>query len=529
MAAPAMGHQHGSAQGNLCRDIGLGWPPAARAGIIGDMTNEPRECVRLRRRGKIVELPRAQALMTLLDWLRLEEGATGTKEACAEGDCGACTVVLARMRDGLVVHEPVNSCILLTGQADGAEVITVEDLSGVDGPLHPVQAAMLEQHGSQCGFCTPGIVMSLYALHQTAPRPVARQAVLDALSGNLCRCTGYRPIVDAALQACAAAPARPICDVDAAALTSLDDGRDLVVGEQDRFFAAPASESVLAELYLRNPDAWLVAGATDIGLSVTKALAEPRKVIWLGRVRELAGISRSESELVLGAGVSLARAMPLLAQIHSDLGEVMRRFGSPQVRASGTVGGNIANASPIGDLAPCLIALGARVELARGSERRALPLEDFFLAYRKQDRRMSEYLQRVRIPLLGPDERFRAYKLSKRTDEDIAAVLAAFKLRVEGRIVAAARIACGGMAGVPARARRCEAALVGASLNDRGTWAGALDVLAADFAPISDHRASAAYRTAALRNLLAKALMEIAGLPEQATRLRVSGGSAHAG
>jgi xanthine dehydrogenase small subunit len=311
---------------------------------------------------------------------------------------------------------------------------------------------MLEQHGSQCGFCTPGIVMSLYALHQSAPRPVARQAVLDALAGNLCRCTGYRPIVDAALQACAAAPVRAASAEEAAGLATLDDGRDVMVGDRDYFFAAPASEAALSDLYLRHPDAWLVAGATDLGLAVTKALAEPRKVIWLGRVRELAEIERTGSELVLGAGVSLARAMPLLAGIDADLGEIMRRFGSPQVRASGTVGGNIANGSPIGDLAPCLIALGARLELARGTERRVLALEDFFLAYKKQDRRPGEYVRRVHVPLLAVNEHS-GLRLSKRMDEDISAALAAFKLRVEGRTIVAARVACGGRRHSRPRAR----------------------------------------------------------------------------
>jgi xanthine dehydrogenase small subunit len=221
--------------------------------------------------------------------------------------------------------------------------------------------------------------------------------------------------------------------------------------------------------------------------------------------------------------------MPMLAEIDPDLGEVMRRFGSPQVRASGTVGGNIANGSPIGDLAPCLIALGARLELARGTERRMLALEDFFLAYKKQDRRTGEYARCVHVPLLAVNENLRAFKLSKRMDEDISAALAAFKLRAEGRTIVAARVACGGVAGIPARARGCEAALVGVSLDDRSTWNRALDALSADFVPISDHRASAAYRTAALRNLLLKALMEIAGAPEQTTRLRPSREQAHAG
>jgi xanthine dehydrogenase small subunit len=467
-------------------------------------------------------------MMTLLDWLRLEQGSTGTKEGCAEGGCGACTVVLARARCGKVVYEPVNACMLLTGQADGADVITVEDLARPDGHLHPVQSAMIEHHGSQCGFCTPGIVMSLFALHQSAERPVARDAVVNALAGNLCRCTGYRPIVDAGLQACASAPPREPSAADIGALAALDDGRDLVAGDEHAFFAAPTTEAALSDLYLRHPDAWLLGGATDLGLAVTKALAEPRKVIWLGRVRELGEIERGEHEQVLGAAVSLARAMPLLAAIDPDLGEILRRFGSPQVRAVGTIGGNIANASPIGDLAPCLIALGARLELARGAERRSLPLESFFLEYKRQDRAPGEYVRRVHVPHLAPNAQFRAFKLSKRTDEDISAVLGAFKIEIDGRRVAAARVGCGGMAGVPARARLCETALAGASLDDRRTWTPALDALADEFTPISDHRAGAAYRRAALRNLLLKALLEIAGTPERSTRLRPSRERQHA-
>ena len=466
--------------------------------------------------------------MTLLDWLRLEQGLTGTKEGCAEGGCGACTVVLARTRAGKVVYEPVNACMLLTGQADGAQVITIEDLVRQDGRLHAVQTAMIEHHGSQCGFCTPGIVMSLFALHQSAERPVARDAVLDALQGNLCRCTGYRPIVDAGLQACAAVPPREASASEIEALAELDDGRDLMAGDEHAFFAAPASEAALSDLCLCHPDAWLVAGATDLGLAVTKALAEPRKVIWLGRVAALAEIDQSEQELVLGAAVSLARAMPLLAAIDPDLGELLRRFGSPQVRAAGTIGGNIANGSPIGDLAPCLIALGARLELACGAERRTLPLEDFFLGYKKQDRAPGEYVRRVHVPRLAAHAHFRAFKLSKRTDEDISVVLGAFKFEIGGRRITATRIACGGVAGVPARARHCEAALAGASLDERGTWLPALDALAEDFTPISDHRASAAYRGAALRNLLLKALLEIAGTSVLRTRLRPSREPHHA-
>jgi aerobic-type carbon monoxide dehydrogenase small subunit (CoxS/CutS family) len=295
--------------------------------------------------------------MTLLDWLRIEDGATGTKEGCAEGDCGACTVVLRRDKGGRVVHEPVNACILLAGQADGAEVVTVEDIGGGIGEqgaaLHPVQEAMVRHHGSQCGFCTPGIVMSLYALYQDGARPVSRAAVCDQLAGNLCRCTGYRPIIDAALEACATKPPALNAAI-AERLGAMTDETDIFAGDDQAFFAAPRSERVLAELLARFPDALLLSGATDAGLWITKSLMAPQRVIWLGRVRELDRIERNPDMLAVGATATLADAAHELGALVPDLGEIVRRFGSVQVRASATVGGNIANGSPIGDLAPCL-------------------------------------------------------------------------------------------------------------------------------------------------------------------------------
>ncbi len=468
-------------------------------------------------RGVQVDVADTPPHTTLLDWLRLSMRATGTKEGCAEGDCGACTVVLARPGVGGLVHRPVNACILLLGQADGAEIITVEDLAS-SGALHPVQAAMVEKHGSQCGFCTPGIVMSLFALYQRGHRAATRVDVCDQLAGNLCRCTGYRPIVDAALEVCegppddrfsAATPQR------LAALAALQSSQDVLVGEQSAdFFAAPASEESLAALYARHPGARIVAGATDAGLSITKGLQTPAKIIWLGRVKELETIERSTTHLSLGAGVLLADAVEALAAIHPDLGEIMRRFGSAQVRASGTVGGNIANASPIGDLAPCLIALGAALELSSVDGARTLLLEDFFIAYGKQDRRAGEYVRGVRIPLPGPQSAFRAFKISKRSDEDISAVLAAFHFILDGRRIVSARIAFGGMAGTPARARHAEAACAGIDLDAVGAGDAAIAALATDFSPIDDMRASAAYRRLVAGNLLRKALIEIAGAAE---------------
>lgn len=460
---------------------------------------------------------------TLLDWLRLQAHATGTKEGCGEGDCGACTVVLARTIDGKLDQRPVNACILLMGQVDGAEILTIEDLAE-GSRLHPVQQAMVDHHGSQCGFCTPGIVMSLFALQQGAQGPVTRPEVETALAGNLCRCTGYRPIIDAALDSCAG-PADDRFSVRSAArlsaLAAIHDRADVFVGTPDRFFAAPATEDALAALYLEHPDALILSGATDVGLWITKALQAPPRIIWLGRLRGAftAMEEAGDKALCLGAGLTLADAMAPLVRLHPDFGEIMRRFGSAQVRASGTIGGNIANGSPIGDIAPCLIALGAEIELRRGSELRRLPLEAFFVAYRKQDRRAGEYLRRIIIPRPAPDRAFRAFKVSKRFDEDISAVLGAFHIGLAGRHVVFARIAFGGMAGIPARAPQAEMAAIGIDLDDPATWASALAEIGNDYAPIDDARASAGYRNLIARNLFLKTLMEISGIPSATTRI----------
>ena len=473
----------------------------------------PRQSLRFRFRGAEVALSSFSPRRTLLDWLREDMLATGTKEGCGEGDCGACTVVLARVRDGRIVQEAVNACVLLLGQIDGAEVLTVEDLA--DGAtLHPVQQAMVDWHGSQCGFCTPGIVMSLFALYHSGA-PATQASVCDQLAGNLCRCTGYRPIVDAALATCSGAPADRFAVANAdrlTALNALNDGADVFVGDDNAFFAAPASEKALAELYQRHPDGILVGGATDVGLWITKQLRDPRKIIWLGRVAGLDRIEASADGMTIYATASLERAMPELGKLHPDIGEMMRRFGSAQVRAAGTLGGNIANGSPIGDSAPCLIALAASVELRKGDVSRTLPLENFFIAYGKQDRAPGEYVRAIRAPTLKSNQQYRAYKVTKRFDEDISAVMSAFRLTLDGRRIGEARIAYGGMAAVPARAARAEAALIGASLDDEGTWSKAIAAIATDFRPLSDMRATAAYRSRVAANLLRKALLEIAGV-----------------
>jgi len=481
-----------------------------------------RSTIRFVRRGRVVEVGDIRPTTTLLDWLRLVERATGTKEGCAEGDCGACTIVLARLRDGRLVHEPVCACITLLGQVDGTEIITVEDLAK-GGALHPVQDALVRRHGSQCGFCTPGIVMSLFALYQDGARPAGREAVNEALAGNLCRCTGYRPIVEAGIESCGGGgPADGFAATAkerAAALLALEDGRDMFLGDEAGFLASPVDESSLASLLREHEDAVLVSGATDVGLWVTKELRPIPKLILLGRVRGLDTIEDDESTFTLGATVTHARARAPLTALDPDLGELVRRFGSAQVRASGTVGGNIANGSPIGDLAPAFIALGAMLELRRGDEIRRLPLDEFFIAYRRQDLRPGEFVRRIEIDKLGPGDHFRCHKVAKRFDEDISAVMAAHRLRIEGGRVTAARIAYGGMAATPKRAPRAEEALVGARLTERGEWQGALDALSQDYAPLSDLRASAGYRMAVARNLLVRTLAELAVGTTAVTRL----------
>jgi xanthine dehydrogenase small subunit len=472
-----------------------------------------RDALRFRFRGEDVELRQFSPRATVLDWLREDMGAKGTKEGCAEGDCGACTVVLARLRGGRLAYEPFNACILLLGQLEGAELITIEDLAS-GGKLHPLQQAMVDTHASQCGFCTPGIVMSLFAAYHSG-EPMTYAGLCDQLAGNLCRCTGYRPIIAAALQASVGEPADRFAATSqerAAALYALADHKDVFVGGEAVFFAAPASLDSLAALYARFPDATLVGGATDVGLWVTKQLRDLKRVIWLGRVAGLDKIGESaHGALSLGATLKLEDAAPLLGEIHPDLSELLRRFGSKQVRISGTVGGNIANGSPIGDLAPALIALEGRVVLRKGDETRVLPLEDFFIAYGKQDRKPGEFVLAVEAPRLAPHQRYRAFKVSKRFDEDISAVMLAARFDLDGREIISARIACGGMAATPKRAEKAERALVGASLDSPATWRRARDAISEDFSPLTDMRATAAYRKTVAANVLEKALMEISG------------------
>jgi xanthine dehydrogenase small subunit len=476
------------------------------------------------------ELGRVDPTLTVLDWLRLVERRTGTKEGCNEGDCGACTVAIGRLEDGRVRYRAVCACIRFVGQLDGCQLLTVEDLADPDGTPHPVQRAMVECHGAQCGFCTPGFVMSLFTLYENETRRdqgetcLSPERVDDALAGNLCRCTGYAPIVTAAqhmLQLGQGEPDRfASTQPDTLArLEALQDEATVTVGDGSRHFHAPATVEALADLLLEHPDARIVAGATDVGLWVTKDLRVLDRLIDIGRVRALQAIEDRGDVLALGAGVTYADAMPVLARFYPDIGEVFRRLGGEQVRNVGTIGGNIANGSPIGDSPPMLIALGARLVLRRGQERREVPLEDFFIDYGKHDRRPSEFVESVLVPKPWPGLRFRAYKVSKRFDQDISAVLGAFALTIQEDEVASARIAYGGMAATPRRARHAEAALIGQPWTER-TLEAAMTAIAQDFTPISDWRASAPYRAGVAANLLRRLFIETT---DAATETRLVG------
>ena len=479
-----------------------------------------RKGIRFHYRGQVVELAEVGPTETLLDWLRLRQGAMGTKEGCCEGDCGACTVALGRLQAGQVVYEPVNACILLLGMIDGKSLVTVDDLAS-DDRLHPVQQAMVDAHGSQCGFCTPGFVMSLFTLYHQGGS-VDRGTVDDHIAGNLCRCTGYRPIADAALKACTS-PADDAWSASANAiaglLTELDDGHEVFVGDENGFFAAPASLGSLCDLYQEYPDATLVGGATDVGLWVTKQLRKLPKIIHTGRVKEMHAVSFTKDAISIGAAATYAEAEQALAAIDPDVGELLRRLGSKQVRASGTVGGNIANGSPIGDTPPALIALDATLYLRKGDKTRRLPLEDFFIDYGRQDRAAGEVVTSVTVPRLGESDIFRCYKISKRFDQDISALLGAFRFTIKAGKIQDARIAYGGMAATPKRAQTAESALQGIRPNDRKGWQKAIEALSDDFQPISDMRSSAEYRMQTAKALLQKALTEAAGKSSTASRV----------
>ncbi len=478
------------------------------------------DAIRFLLNGARVDVDDSTTTLNLLTWLRERRGLTGTKEGCAEGDCGACTVVVAELDadSGLQLHS-INACIQFLPALDGKAVFTVEYLRRqAGGGLHPVQQAMVAEHGSQCGFCTPGFVMSLWALYnepdnETPPpeRQIREEQVRNAITGNLCRCTGYRPIIAAGLRM-REAPTLPL-DREAIrdALLDLRRTRELDYVHAGQHFHAPQRLSELLALRAAKPAATLLAGCTDIGLWVNKQFRPLGDLILTREVAELKLIATQDGWLRIGAAVSLNRAFTALTDLYPALRELWLRFASEPVRNAGTLGGNVANGSPIGDAMPALIALGARIELQSATRIRQLPLEAFYLGYMKKDLGDDEVLVAIEAPLPTAALCFRSYKVSKRFDSDISAVCAAFAFQLEGETLRAVRIAYGGMAATPKRATKTEAALEGRQLDGStlpGLVAAAQAALAQDFSPLSDMRASAAYRARVAANLVARCLHE---------------------
>ncbi len=482
---------------------------------------EITNAIRFLLNGEEISLTNVAPDLTLLDWLRLERRLRGSKEGCAEGDCGACTVLVGKLLGDEIIYDSVTGCIRFVGSLHGTHVVTIEHLRGENGNLHPVQQAMVDHHGSQCGFCTPGFVMSLYGLWMRDPNP-SRPAIEKALQGNLCRCTGYAPIIRAgqAISTYGQPQGDPLWAERIAVkdkIKAIHDGRRVEIGSGDKKIIIPASVDDFAEIYAAHPEARIVAGSTDVGLWVTKFMRSIGPVIFIGHLQDLKRIEQRDGAVQIGAGVTYSEALPIITGAFPQLKELWNRFAGEQVRNMGTIGGNIANGSPIGDTPPPFIALGARLILRRGHERREMALEDFFIAYGKQDRLPGEFVESVSLPLLPDGEHFAAYKISKRREEDISALCGAFRLSEKGGVVESVRIAFGGMAATPKRAKAVEAALIGKNWSME-TVEAALAAFGEDYQPLTDMRASAEYRLLTAQNLLKRFFLETQGQGERLKR-----------
>ena len=485
---------------------------------------ESKNTIRFLLDGELVEIDDIDPTRTVLQYLREDIGRVGSKEGCAEGDCGACTVVIGEAVEQRLRFRAVNACIQFMPTLDGKMLFTVESLKSAQGELHPVQQSLVDFHGSQCGFCTPGFVMSMFALYKNEADP-DRKAIDDALSGNLCRCTGYRPIIEATMHMSeyalpvganpvvfspakenAKGPSEPEKSM-VKQLQSLQRKQGLQLEAAGRTYFAPASIDELADCYQQNPDACILAGGTDVGLWVTKQLRELTNVIYLGNVTELNQISESDAGMEIGAAVTLTDAFEKLSSEYPDLAEMFRRFSSVPVRNAGTLVGNIANGSPIGDSMPALISIGARVKLRQGGVNREMALQDLYLDYMKNAMQAGEFIESVIIPKADESLKLRCYKLCKRFDQDISAVCAAFGLRLKGDMIESITIAFGGMAAIPKRATQAEAVLSGNSW-DEAIVQQAMKALTEDFSPLTDMRASAAYRQQVAANMLYRFYLE---------------------
>ncbi len=494
------------------------------------MTQQVTNTIRFVLDGKIEEVVGVRRTTTVLDYLRETLRRTGTKEGCAEGDCGACVVLVGELAaDGTTIdYVATNSCLQLLPALDGKSLKTVESLAGKDGALHPVQEAMVACHGSQCGFCTPGFVMTLAGLsdqHARCGTCPSRQQVSDALSGNLCRCTGYKPIVDAALQA----PPTRISDAsDLALLQQIQRPKQATVGldgqtliqpvlrtKKGNEFVSPATVAEVAEYLLAHPKATLLAGSTEIGLQVNKQFSRPDHIVYLGNVAQLQTITDTPQHWRIGAAVSLARVESLIGSSYPDFAEVLRRFGSPPIRSTATLAGNIANGSPIGDSMPCLMALGAQLALRKGEATRHLSINQFYTGMKANALQEGEFIEAIELAKPKSGLTFRAHKVSKRFEQDISATCCAMSFERKGDQFVHVKLAYNGLSPYPMRATKIEAVIEGKSAAQISS--DAIDeAIAHSFTARDGLRATWAYRSLVARNLVLQFIEEAASSTQTA-------------
>ena len=445
---------------------------------------------------------------TLLNYVRLKLKKTGTKEGCAEGGCGACTVVLGELKNNNIIYKAINSCISFVPSLEGKQLILVEDLVKKNGTLHPVQNAMIKYHGSQCGFCTPGFVMSLFAMYKNFSS-YNNERICDSISGNLCRCTGYRPIVDAAKSLNKVSKLDQFHNNRKKTLKLLKkiDSKNLSIKNGNKKYFSPKNINQLKKIIKKNPNSIFLSGATDLSLQVTKERKEINNIISLNSIKELKFIKKKNGNIEVGASTSLKEFELFIKRYYPDFNLILKRYGSDQIRNVGTIAGNIATASPIGDTLPLLLSLDAKIVLQKISNKTVLPLKKFFISYRKTRLKKGEFIHSIIIPIFK-NNIFKAYKISKRVDDDISTVCASFNLEIINNKIKSVKIAYGGMAPIPKRAINCEKTLVNSSLSEE-SFNKAMKKLEIDFAPIDDMRASKSYRMEIAKNLLIKCFLEI--------------------
>ena len=452
---------------------------------------------------ELIKLPIENQQETLLDFIRLKKNNTSVKEGCGEGDCGACMVLQAQTEDGKLVYKPINSCIKFVPALHKKSIYTAKYISSSLQELHPVQQAMVTCHGSQCGFCTPGFVISLLAHYlDRAVKNPNEDDVINAISGNLCRCTGYRPIIEAGIQMQDLHEPIRFSREDAYSEERLHQQVQLELQPDlaTDLFMAPSDLETFASIYVANPDYQILAGGTDVGLWVTQHLKKLKPILFIGEVKELQLIKEQDQSIWIGAGVSLEAAFVRIVQHYPELKELQQRFASLPVRKSGTLCGNVANGSPIGDSMPILIAINSTIVLRQGQTTRELNLEDFYLGYQQKNLQPGEFVEAIKIPYPSKNDHIASYKVSKRYEQDISAICFGAKVIVENGLIQSIRIAFGGMAATPKRAVQIEKFLINKPWSLDVIQAAA-EMIEQDFQPLSDLRATTSYRLQVAKNL----------------------------